>query len=405
MIISWTPASFAAAMMVSEPPSWIETANILGHAAGEQFDILRQIADIAAEHIGGPLIERRAIDPHLAAERLPYTYQRADQRRLARSAWPYDSQSVSGLERERHILNDDPLIARGHDADTLDRQADRWALQRWRHGSRGQRFEQPVQALPALPRGNEAFPMGDRQIDRRQRPRAQDRTRNDNARGRLLMDHQIGADGKHRRLQGHPHDLGNRAETPGDVAGALIAGKIPLVGLAPALGEAAGHSHRDQYLGVAPAAGGQIIAARRQAHRLPRRLTRHEFRDQGEGDQNDGADQRRQADQDMERETDRQIERQPTENKEHARAHASEERTNIVQVAQRLKALVATADHQRQAHNGFEHPIVEGFVERRSDTTQNPSPDQVEEALGDVQSAGENDQTDQCRYAPAWGTP
>src|SRR5258705_12077984 len=107
----------------------------------------------------------------------------------------------------------------------------------------------------------------------------------------------------------------------------------------------------------------------------------------------------------MERETDRQIERQPRQIKECARAHAAEERTNIVEVAQRLKALVATADHQRQAHNGFEHPVVEGFVERRSDTTENPSPDQVEEALGDVQSARENDQTDQCRYAPAWEHP
>ncbi len=265
----------------------------------------------------------------------------------------------------------------------------------------GSEFEQPVETVPALARGNEAFPMGDRQIDRRQRPRGQDRARDDNARGRLLMDHQIGADGKHRRLQGHAHDLGDRAEASGDVAGALIARKIVLVGLAPALGQAPGHSHRDQHLGVAPAAGGQIVAARRQAHRLPRRRARHELGDEGEGDQDDGADQRRQADQDVERETDRQIERQPRQIKERARAHAAEERTHIVQIAQRLKALVATADHQRQAHNGFEHPVVEGFVERGSDTAQDSSPDQVEEALGDVQSAGENDQTDQRRYAPA----
>ena len=226
--------------------------------------------------------------------------------------------------------------------------------------------------------------MRDGQIDRRQRPRGQDRTRDDNARGRLLMDHQIGADGKHRRLQAHAHDLGNRAETPGDIAGALIARQIVLVGLAPALGEATGHSHRHQHLGIAPAAGGQIIAARRQAHRLPRRRARHELGHEGQGDQNDGPYQRRHADQDMERETDRQIERQPRQIKERARAHAAEERTNIVQIAQRLKALVATADHQRQAHNGFEHPVVEGFVERSSDTAQDSSPDQVEEALGDV---------------------
>ena len=107
----------------------------------------------------------------------------------------------------------------------------------------------------------------------------------------------------------------------------------------------------------------------------------------------------------MERETDRQIERQPRQIKERARAHAAEERTNIVQIAQRLKALVATADHQRQAHNGIEHPVVEGFVERGSDTAQDSSPNQVEDTLGDVQSAGENNQADKGRHAPAWEHP
>jgi hypothetical protein len=59
----------------------------------------------------------------------------------------------------------------------------------------------------------------------------------------------------------------------------------------------------------------------------------------------------------------------------------------------------------RQAHNGFEHPVVEGFVERSSDTAQDSSPDQVEDTLGDVQSPGEDHQTDKGRYAPAWEHP
>src|ERR1700676_2528859 len=221
MIISWTPASFAAAMMAWEP------------ASGSK----RQISDMAAEHVGRPLIERRAIEPYLSAHRLPYTDQHAHQRRLARCAWADDAQSVSGPKSERHILNDDLLISRRHDADTLDRQAARWVLQQRLRGLRGQGSEQPVKAVPALARSNETFPVRDGQIDRRQRPRAQDRARDDNTRGRLLMNHQIGADREHRRLQGHAHDLGNRAETAGDVAGTLIARKIILVSLAPAPGQ------------------------------------------------------------------------------------------------------------------------------------------------------------------------
>ncbi len=283
---------------------------------------------------------------------------------------------------------------------STDRRLDGFCNKRLRDRRR-HRFEQPVEAVPALPRGNETFPMRDREIDRRQRPRAQDRARDDNARGRLLMNHQIGADGEHRRLQGHAQDLGDRAETAGDVAGALIAREIILVGFAPAPGQASGHAHRDQHFRVSPAGGGQIVSPRRQSHGLTCRRARHVFGDDGKADQDDRPDQRGKADHDMEGETDRQIERQPRQIEQRARSHAGEERADIVQIAQRLKTLIAPADHQRQAHDGVEHAGIEGFIERGSDTPEDSSPDQVENALGDVQSAGEDDQTDQRRYAPA----
>ena len=149
-------------------------------------------------------------------------------------------------------------------------------------------------------------------------------------------------------------------------------------------GQASGHSHRHQHFRIAPAGRGQVVAARRQAHGLTRRRARHEFGHDGEGDQNDGTDQRGQADHDMEGETDRQIERQPRQVEERARPHAGEERANVVEIAQRLQALIAPADHQRQPHDGVEHAGIEGFVERGSDTAENSPADQVEHALGDV---------------------
>ena len=103
----------------------------------------------------------------------------------------------------------------------------------------------------------------------------------------------------------------------------------------------------------------------------------------------------------MKRKADRQIERQPRQIEERARPHAAEKRPDIVEIAQRLQALVAAADHQRQPHHGFEHAGVEGFVERGSDAAENAAADQVEAALGDVQAAGENHQADQGRHAAA----
>jgi hypothetical protein len=85
MIISCTPASLAAAMM-PRTALGIEAADVLRDGAAEQFDVLRQIADMAAEHVGRPLVERGAVEPHLAAHRLPDADQRADQRRFAGAA-------------------------------------------------------------------------------------------------------------------------------------------------------------------------------------------------------------------------------------------------------------------------------------------------------------------------------
>ncbi len=135
----------------------------------------------------------------------------------------------------------------------------------------GSEFEQPVKAMPALARGHKSLPVRNRKIDRRQRPRAQDRAGDDDAGGRFLVNHQIGADAKHRRLQCHPHDLGDRAEASGNIAGALIAREIIFVGLAPAPGQAPGHPHCNQNFGITPAGASQIVAARRQTRRLTRR--------------------------------------------------------------------------------------------------------------------------------------
>ena len=321
----------------------IEAADVLRHGAGEQFDILRQIADVAAEHVRRPLVERRAVEPHLAAGRHPDADQRAHQRRLARTARADDADAGAGLDREIDVLHDDALVARRHDADGLDRQPLRRRLQQRLFIRRRYLLQQLGQAMPALARGDKTLPVRDGEIDRRQRAGAQDRARDDDAGGGFLVDHEVGADREHRRLQHHAQDFGDRPEAAGDVAGALIARQIGLVGLAPAPGQASGHAHRDQHLGVAPAGGGEIVAPRRQRHRLLCRRARQELGDQRQRHQNDGAHQSGDAEQPVKRKADREIERQPRQIEERARPHAAEKRPDIVEVAQRLQALVAAA--------------------------------------------------------------
>ncbi len=166
-------------------------------------------------------------------------------------------------------------------------------------------------------------------------------------------------------------------------------------------------SRPDMPIATSTSALRRLVAARSLRRAASVMASRAGWRDMQFGDQrqdheNDGADQRGRAEQPVEREADRQIERQPGQVEERAGPHAAEERADVVEVAQRLQALIAAAHHQRQAHDGFEHAGVEGLVERGADAPQDPSPDQVEPALGDVQDAGENDQADQRRHAAAW---
>ena len=52
-----------------------EPADVLGDRAGEQFDVLRQVANVLAEFLGNPLIECRAVYSDGAPHRIPHTRQ------------------------------------------------------------------------------------------------------------------------------------------------------------------------------------------------------------------------------------------------------------------------------------------------------------------------------------------
>jgi hypothetical protein len=97
----------------------------------------------------------------------------------------------------------------------------------------------------------------------------------------------------------------------------------------------------------------------------------------------------------------RQIERQPRQIEERARSHAAEKATHIVEVAQRLKALIAPAHGQRQPHHNIENPRMERLVERGADTAEDTSPDQIENALGNIEPDRQHNQADQGRHAAA----
>ena len=78
----------------------IEAGDVLRNRSFEQLDVLRQIADMLAERVGIPLVERSAIEAYSAAHRRPRADQRTRERRLAGRRGPDDAETGALVELE-----------------------------------------------------------------------------------------------------------------------------------------------------------------------------------------------------------------------------------------------------------------------------------------------------------------
>src|SRR5215207_5647339 len=120
----------------------LEAGDVLGHGAGEQLHVLRQIADVLAERFRIPLLEGGAVEAYLAAHRRPDADEEPGERRLARGARPNDAEPVAGLERKGDVLHDEALDARRCRAHALDRKGGARPRQRHRGVPRRERRQE-----------------------------------------------------------------------------------------------------------------------------------------------------------------------------------------------------------------------------------------------------------------------
>ena len=142
-------------------------------------------------------------------------------------------------------------------------------------------------------------------------------------------------------------------------------------------------------------------AGRGKAGRGPRRLARHGLGQHGDDAENDGAEQRRKPDVGMEQKADHEIDRQPGQVEQRGWPDARQERSDAVEIAQRLQPVIAVADLQRQTHDRLVNPAAERLVEAAADTHQDAAADQIEQAQRRVEPAGEDHEPDQRRHAAA----
>ena len=114
-----------------------------------------------------------------------------------------------------------------------------------------------------------------------------------------------------------------------------------------------------------------------------------------------GADQRGDADPDVEEEADRDVERHPRQIEQRRRPEAGQEAAYLIEIADRLQTVARRSRLERQPHEDVEHAPAQGFVERGADADEHASAQHVEHALERVEHESDHRQSDERRDAPA----
>jgi hypothetical protein len=261
----------------------------------------------------------------------------------------------------------------------------------------GEHLRQPQ---PTLPRGHERLPVRDRELDRRERARRQDGGREHHACGRLLIDHEIGAEPEHGGLHHDAKHARQAAEQGGDVVGRLLRLQIGIARLQPALGHVRAHAERVEQRRVATRRLGELVARRRQLRGAPARTSGEHLGEEREQAHQHRPDEDAKAHQGVKQKAYPHVERHPGQIEEGGKPHARHECAHIVQVADRLQ-IVAGGGLQRRPHDDVEHPWRQFFVERAPDAQQDAPAQHVEQALERKQHEHEQCEPDQRRKAAA----
>src|ERR1700720_3987048 len=98
----------------------IESRDLNSDAALEQFDILRQIADMLAQRVGRPMLEGRVVELDFAAKPRPDPNQRPCQRRFARSTRTDDPNSLTTSQLEGNVIENLFFRTRGRNIELFN---------------------------------------------------------------------------------------------------------------------------------------------------------------------------------------------------------------------------------------------------------------------------------------------
>src|SRR5262249_45752085 len=98
----------------------LEAADIGGDRVGEELDVLRQVAEMAAERLARPLRHVGAVETDRAGAGPQHADDMPGQRRLAGAGRPDDAERLARLEPEIDAAEERLRVAGGSVAEVLD---------------------------------------------------------------------------------------------------------------------------------------------------------------------------------------------------------------------------------------------------------------------------------------------
>ena len=243
----------------------VEAGDIVAQAAGQQVNLLRQIADMAAQQGWIPLVAGGTVQPDLAAIGSPGPGQQPRQRGFAAGRSPDHPHGVAGGQGEADAIEQARAVGIGfapllrgqfHKVADADLPGGR------RQGDDGHRYlarrKERRQTAVRFQRLADTAPLADHLINRSQRAASQDRRGDDHAARHLTLNDKIGAKGQDRRLHQHAESAASSPDHLCRIAGLLACCQPRLLQLPPAGTDGTEHAHGQDHLGIALAAFGKI---------------------------------------------------------------------------------------------------------------------------------------------------
>ena len=217
--------------------------DVVANGSGQELDHLGDVPHVAPEIIRVPDKHVRAVQAHGAPDRLGHAEQQAQQGRFPRPGGPGDAQQLTRIHLEGQAAEHRLVRAFGDEREFAHHKLARRLGQEHLAAFRRRPEQGVLDPAKGHARDHQAPPHADGLLHRRQGPAQYDGGGDHRPDRELLADHEQGRQAEDEHLEHQAHELAQRHDQPGAVAGHRLEAQGTRVLGAPPPGKGLPHAH------------------------------------------------------------------------------------------------------------------------------------------------------------------